>query len=48
MSFSNNLVHGSDSSESAATELALFFPDAGEICEWTPVTDAWVYSGEER
>ncbi|MEM7306933.1 MAG: nucleoside-diphosphate kinase [Planctomycetota bacterium] len=48
MSFSNNLVHGSDSPESAAKELALFFPDAEEICEWTPVTDAWVYSGEER
>ena len=48
MSFSNNLVHGSDSPESAATELALFFPEAEEICEWTPVTDAWVYSGEER
>ena len=48
MSFSNNLVHGSDSPESAAKELALFFPDAEEICEWTPVTDAWVYSDEER
>ena len=48
MSFSNNLVHGSDSPESAAKELALFFPEAEEICEWTPVTDAWVYSDEER
>jgi nucleoside-diphosphate kinase len=48
MSFSNNLVHGSDSPESAAKELALFFPEAEEACEWTPVTDAWVYSDEER
>jgi nucleoside-diphosphate kinase len=48
MSFSNNLVHGSDGPESAQRELALFFPDAAEICEWTPVTDAWVYSDEER
>ena len=48
MSFSNNLVHGSDGPESAQKELALFFPDAAEICEWTPVTDAWVYSDEER
>jgi nucleoside-diphosphate kinase len=48
MSFSNNLVHGSDSSESARKELALFFPDAEEICEWTPVGDPWVYSDEER
>jgi nucleoside-diphosphate kinase len=48
MSFSNNLVHGSDSAESAKRELALFFPDAAELCEWTPVDDAWVYSNEER
>ena len=48
MSFSNNLVHGSDGPESAAKELALFFPDAEEICEWTPVGDPWVYSDEER
>ena len=48
MSFSNNLVHGSDGPESATTELALFFPDAEEICEWTPVDEPWVYSVEER
>lgn len=48
LSFSNNLVHGSDGPESAATELALFFPDPGELCEWTPVTEPWVYSSEER
>jgi nucleoside-diphosphate kinase len=48
MSFSNNLVHGSDGPESAATELALFFPDAEETCEWTPVSDAWLYADEER
>ena len=48
MSFSNNLVHGSDGPESAATELALFFPEAEEICEWTPVGEPWVYSVEER
>lgn len=48
MSFSNNLVHGSDAPETAATELALWFPDAEEISEWTPAGDAWVYSGEER
>ncbi len=48
LSFSNNLVHGSDSPESAARELAIFFPDASEICEWTPVTHGWVYCDEER
>lgn len=48
LSFSNNLVHGSDGPESAATELALFFPEADEICEWTPAGEGWVYSVEER
>lgn len=48
LSFSNNLVHGSDSPESAAKELGLFFPEAGDVCEWTPNNDAWVYSDEER
>ena len=47
MSFSNNLVHGSDGPESAATELALFFADKDEICSWTPVAQTWVYSSEE-
>lgn len=48
LSFSNNLVHGSDGPESAEKELALFFPEAGELCDWTPVTEPWVYSVEER
>ena len=48
LSFSNNLVHGSDGPESAARELALFFPDPAEICEWTPATHEWVYCAEER
>lgn len=48
MSFSNNLVHGSDGPESAQRELALFFPDASEICAWTPVQEPWVYNVEEE
>jgi nucleoside-diphosphate kinase len=48
MSFSNNLVHGSDSLESAKKELALFFPEASEICEWTPCDLTWVYSEKEE
>lgn len=48
LSFSNNLVHGSDGPESAAKELALFFPDPDELCGWTPASEAWVYSAEER
>ena len=47
MSFSNNLVHGSDGKASAKRELALFFPDRGEINSWTPVTETWIYSPEE-
>jgi len=47
MSFSNNLVHGSDSKASARRELALFFPDRSELNSWTQVTKEWVYSGEE-
>ena len=48
MSFSNNLVHGSDGPESAAKELALFFGEQGEIVEWTPADLAWIYSVSEE
>jgi nucleoside-diphosphate kinase len=48
MSFSHNLVHGSDSPESAETELALWFGDAAEVCEWTPTTLHWTYDVEEE
>ena len=48
MSFSNNLVHGSDGPEAAQKELELFFPEQGELVEWTPVTLPWVYSVEEE
>jgi nucleoside-diphosphate kinase len=37
-----NLVHGSDSPESAANELRLFF-GPGEVLDWTPGDRAWVY-----
>ena len=48
MSFSNNLVHGSDGADSAKKELALFFPDAAEVAEWAPVAEPWVYNVEEE
>lgn len=35
-----NLVHGSDSPESAETEIALYFK-SNELLEYAPVTDAW-------
>jgi nucleoside-diphosphate kinase len=48
LSFSNNLVHGSDSAKSARKELKLFFPEAAELCKWEPATETWIYSPEER
>ena len=37
-----NLVHGSDSPESAQRELGLFFKPA-ELLAWTPMIQGWVY-----
>jgi nucleoside-diphosphate kinase len=37
---SNNLVHGSDSPESAVRELAIWFPDT--LVDWTPCAQTWV------
>lgn len=48
MSFSNNLVHGSDGPESAQKELALFFERPGELVDWTPAALEWVYSVSEE
>ena len=42
VSNSFNLIHGSDSAESATRELGLFFK-ADELQEWTPASQAWVY-----
>ncbi len=38
----NNLVHGSDSPESAEREIALFFAEE-EICRYRLLLDHWVY-----
>jgi nucleoside-diphosphate kinase len=38
----NNLIHGSDSPESAKREIALFFED-GQIVGWDRDTDGWVF-----
>ena len=46
MSVSFNLVHGSDGPESAAQELALFFPGEAELVPWTPSGERWVYDVE--
>jgi nucleoside-diphosphate kinase len=41
LSVQNNLVHGSDSAENAAKEIALWFT-AEELVNYTPVDNAWV------
>ena len=41
-----NLVHASDSAESAAREIAIYFTPA-EIVEWTPRVDAMLRAGDE-
>jgi nucleoside-diphosphate kinase len=42
VSNSFNLVHGSDSAESAQRELSLFFKPE-ELLDWTPTIQPWVY-----
>jgi nucleoside-diphosphate kinase len=42
VSNSFNLIHGSDSPESAQKELALWFR-TDELVEWTPAALGWVY-----
>ena len=37
-----NIIHGSDSVESANKEIALWFP-GGELVEWTPAAEPWLY-----
>jgi nucleoside-diphosphate kinase len=48
MSFSTNLVHGSDSPEAARRELEIFFPEAHELVEWKPSALDWMYSVSEE
>jgi len=41
---SYNLIHGSDSPESAERELALFFPEG--VCDWSPISADWLWDNE--
>lgn len=41
---SYNLLHGSDSPESATRELGIFFPDGLE--DWQPISTPWVWDNE--
>jgi nucleoside-diphosphate kinase len=36
-----NIIHGSDSIESAQREISLWFPEG--IADWTPVATPWIY-----
>jgi nucleoside-diphosphate kinase len=42
-----NLVHGSDSPESATAEVALYF-QKGELLEYTPADSPWVTKPDEK
>ena len=42
VSNSFNLIHGSDSPEAAARELALFFAK-GEVVDWERAGEGWIY-----
>eukprot|EP00047_Mylnosiga_fluctuans_P001295 m.219675 g.219675 ORF g.219675 m.219675 type:complete len:153 (+) comp10218_c0_seq1:31-489(+) len=37
-----NIIHGSDSVDSAQKEIALWFTPA-ELTQWTPASNAWIY-----
>ncbi len=41
-----NLIHGSDSPESAAREIPIFFSDK-EIAAWEPIDEKWTYDVED-
>jgi len=41
---SYNLLHGSDSAESAERELGIFFPDGVE--DWEPIQNPWLWDTE--
>lgn len=41
-----NLIHGSDSPESASREISIFFTD-GELAPWEPTDEKWVYDKED-
>ena len=40
--FNRNIMHGSDSVESANKEIALWFKDE-ELVSWQPAAKSWVY-----
>ena len=45
VSLAMNVIHGSDSAESAAREIPIFFGD-GELVEWERSLDGWVVAAD--
>ena len=41
-----NMIHGSDSAESAAREIDIYFT-ADEICDYAPALNAWTMASDE-
>ena len=48
MSFSNNLVHASDGTQTAQSELALWFGGEDELVDWKPSDEHWLYNVAEE
>lgn len=44
LTIGRNIVHGSDSFESAEKEIGLWFGKAGELIDWTPANWEWIAS----
>jgi nucleoside-diphosphate kinase len=44
ISVGRNIIHGSDSFESAEKEIGLWFGKAGELVDWTQSGAEWVQS----
>ncbi len=42
-----NIIHGSDSVESAKREIGLFFSDAELLPSWCRSTESWIYENPE-
>ena len=42
-----NLIHGSDSPESAETEIALYF-DSGDLLDYRTAADNWTFKPDEK
>jgi nucleoside-diphosphate kinase len=48
MSQQMNLIHASDSPETAIKEVARFFPDSGEIFDWQRTLADFLYGEDEK